>query len=470
MSSISGILSVARTAMLTHQTALEVTGHNIANAETPGYSRQDLLLGTGAPRITPQGNFGTGVRIVTVARARETLLDQDVRAQLAPAEYASTRRDALLRIERVFGEPSPNGLASAFDAFWNSWSDLSANPTNAGAKTVVRQRAEALIERFNSYAAEMQRLEAGTRQQAIETVDEVNTLTQEIARINGQIVPAESGGDTANDLRDERDRLIDRLGRLVPVTVIDRADGSNQVMLGGRPLVDGTTATTLTLTAGVPQEVRIAGEPSAVRTMGGKLGALLQLANEDIANARGGLDALAAALVTDVNALHVSGWSPTAGAAGNWDPLNGPTGSGVPFFDVAPEALTAGGIRLSAQVQASAQAIATGATFEAVGDNEIALAISQLRDGATSPVGGSFGGAFQAIISGIAGAGRAAADAATVADTLLQQSTTRRESTSGVNTDEELMRLMRHQQAYAAAARIIQTVDEMMDTLLSLKR
>lgn len=470
MSSIGSILSIARTAMLTHQTALEVTGHNIANAETPGYTRQDLLLGTGPARITPQGNFGTGVRVVTVARARQALMDQDVRAQLAPAEHSATRRDALLRIERVFGEPSPNGLASAFDAFWNSWSDLASQPTNAGARSVVRQRAEALIERFNSFATELQRLEAGTRQQALDTVAEVNTLTQEIARVNAQIVPAESGGDTANDLRDERDRLIDRLGRLVPVTVIDRPDGSNQVMLGGRPLVDGTGATTLTLTASPPQEVRIAGEPNAVRTMGGKLGALLQLANEDIAGARAQLDALAAALVTDVNALHVTGWSPTAGAAGNWDPLNGPTGSGIAFFDTAPEGLSAGGIRLSAAVAASAQAIAAGTTLEAVGDNGLALALSQMRDGSPSPVGGSFASAFQSIIAGIAGAGRAASDAATVSGTLLQQSTTRRESISGVNTDEELMRLMRHQQAYAAAARIVQTVDEMMDTLLSLKR
>lgn len=470
MSTISGILSIARTALLTHQAALEVTGHNIANAETPGYTRQDLLLGTGPERLTTYGHFGTGVRAVTVGRAREALLDQDVRAQLAPSSQSSTRRDALMRIERIFGEPSPNGLAAAFDAFWDSWSDLASNPTNAGARTVVRQRAEALVERFNTYARELQSIETTTRLQARDAVDEVNRLTDRIAAINAQIVPAESGGHTANDLRDERDRLIDRLGTLVPVTVIDRTDGSNQVMLGGRPLVDGTGARALEISGNVPMEVRFAGEVDTVRTMGGRLGAYLELVNGDIAEIRTSLDALATALITDVNALHVTGWSPTAGGAGNWDPLNGPTGSGVSFFDSDPLSASAGGIRLSDAVRASASAIAAGATLDAVGDNDVALALAGLRDLAPSAPGQSFGGAYQSIISAIAGAGRAAADATTVSETLLRNATSRRESTSGVSTDEELMRLMRHQQAYSAAAKVVQTVDEMMEVLIGLKR
>ncbi|MBX3174796.1 MAG: flagellar hook-associated protein FlgK [Gemmatimonadaceae bacterium] len=470
MSSIGSILSVARTALLSHQAAMEVTGHNIANAETPGYTRQTLSLEQGPVRKMTYGIFGSGVRIATVGRAREMLLDQDVRTQLAPAGYSSTRRDALVRVEQIFGEPSDNGLAAAFDAFWNSWSDLSAQPNNAGARAVVRQRAEALIQRFNSYANELQRMETDTRTQASTVLEQVNQLTTSIAAINKQIVPMESGGNTANDLRDERDRLLDELGTLVPITVIDRADGGNQVMLGGRPLVDGVFTNALELTVTIPQEIRIAGETSPVRTMGGKLGALVELANVDIAGTRAELDALAAALITDVNALHTTGWSPTAGVSGNWDPLLGPTGSGISFFDADPTALSAGGIRLSAEVAADAGAIAASATLQATGDNAVALAIGELRDGSPSAVSGSFGGAFQRIIATIAGAGRAAGDAATVSNTLLAQSSARRDSVTGVSTDEELMRLMRHQQAYAAAAKVVQTVDEMMETLISLKR
>jgi len=470
MSSIGGILSIARTALMTHQAALEVTGHNIANAETPGYTRQNLLLGQNDLRVTPHGNFGTGVRVSTVARAREALLDQDVRSQLAPSTHAQTRRDMLLRVERIFGEPSPTGLASSLDAFWNAWSDLAANPTNDGARTVVRQRAEALTDRFHAYAREITDLQSAMQSQAAQKVEDVNRLGDEIARVNQQIVASESGGHTANDLRDTRDRLLDTLGNLVPVTVIDRNDGSNQVMLGGRPLVDGTSTNVLTLTGSLPLEVRMNGETTALRTMGGELGALLELVNTDLANVRSSLDDLASALVDDINAIHVTGWSPSAGGAGNWDPLLGPTGSGVSFFSDDPLHRTAGGIQLSAAVAASTDAIAVGATLNATGDNTVALSIAELRSASPSALGGSFGGAFQSMIADLAGAARAAADSSEVRSTLKQQAEARRDAVSGVSTDEELMRLMRHQQAYAAAAKIVQTVDEMMTTLLNIKR
>jgi flagellar hook-associated protein 1 len=470
MSSISGILSVARSALLAHQAAMEVTGHNIANAETPGYTRQSLLIGQGDPRRMPYGNFGTGVRVNTVGRAREALLDQDVRNQLAPSAQARTRRDTLQRIERVFGEPSPSGLAAGMDAFWNAWSDLAAQPNNQGARTVVRQRAEALVERFHTYSRELQSVETNIRAQARGVLADVNRLTDEIARVNGQVISAESGGHSANDLRDERDRLLDQLGALVPVTVIDRTDGSTQVMLGGRPLVDGTSATTLELTVTLPLEVRIAGEPSALRTKGGELGALVELVNEDLVNVRTALDDMARALVTDVNAVHRTGWSSTAGGAGNWDPLAGPTGSGVNFFSEDPASMRAGGLRLSDEVRDDVGAIAVGATLNATGDNTIALAMAGLRESTPSALGGSLSGAFQSLIADLAGATRAAVDASEVRTTLTQQAEARRQSTSGVSTDEELMRLMRHQQAYAAAAKVVQTVDEMMDALIGLKR
>lgn len=470
MSSISGILSVARSALLAHQAAMEVTGHNIANAETPGYTRQSLLLGQSDPRRVTYGTFGTGVRVSTVGRAREALLDQDVRSQLAPSAQARTRRDMLQRVERVFGEPSPSGLAASMDAFWNSWSDLAAQPNNAGARTVVRQRAEALTERLHTYSRELQNLDTNARAQARQTVTNVNRLSEEIARVNGQVVSAEAGGHSANDLRDARDRLLDQLGTLVPITVIDRTDGSSQVMLGGRPLVDGSNSTTLELTVTLPLEVRVAGEATALRTMGGELGGIIELVNVDLATTRTALDDIARALVTDVNAIHRTGWSSSAGGAGNWDPLAGPTGSFVNFFSTDPMHATAGGIRLSDAVRNDIGAIAVGSTLNATGDNSMALAIAELRESSPSALGGSLSGAFQALIADLAGATRAAADATEVRTTLTQQAQARRDSTSGVSTDEELMRLMRHQQAYAAAAKVVQTVDEMMETLIGLKR
>ncbi|HYV96316.1 MAG TPA: flagellar hook-associated protein FlgK [Gemmatimonadaceae bacterium] len=468
--SLGSILSLARTAILANQSAIEVTGHNIANAETEGYTRQELQLVPGPPLQTPQGNFGLGVNVRTVSRARDALLDQNLRTQLAPSAGYAARSDVLGSLQQVFGEPSDTGIASALDAFWNSWSDLASNPASAGAKSVVQQRAIALTSRISTAAGQIDTLTANVRAQVVDTVTQVNRLSHQIGELNLQIVPAESGGHTANDLRDQRDKLIDQLSSLVPVSVIDRNDGSDQIMLGGRPLVDGSVSHDLTLLPGTTISVAFAGESEAVNAGSGKLGALMQVANVDIGHARTALDTLASALITDVNALHITGWSPPSGAGGNWDPLAGPTGSNIPFFDTAPANANALNIRLSAQVAANADAISVGDALDAPGNNKVALQLAALRDFSPTAPGNSFSGAYGVLVSQVATTTRAASDSQQVASTLVSQAADRRDAVSGVNTDEELMRIMRYQQAYAAAAKVVSAVDDMAQTLLDMKR
>jgi flagellar hook-associated protein 1 FlgK len=240
-------------------------------------------------------------------------------------------------------------------------------------------------------------------------------------------------------------------------------------MLGGRPLVDGTDSKAISLNVGTPITLSLNGEAEPLRALGGRVGALLDVANRDIAAALTSLDQLASALITDVNALHARGWSPTAGATGNWDPLLPPTGSGVLFFDGAPANATARTIRLSAAIAGDSNAIAVSDTLDATGNNAIGLAIASLRDFSPTAAGNSFGGAYRVTIARIAGSARAAADSAVVANTVIDQARARRAATSDVSTDEELMRLMKHQQAYAAAAKIVQTIDELSRVLLELK-
>ena len=239
MSTIAGLLSLGRSAIIAEQAAVQTIGQNIANAETPGYSRQQVVMNPLPPERTGMGILGTGVTISNVLRTREVLLDQAFRTQTAPAEGAKTRSGLLGSIEGIFGEPSSSGLASTLDAFWNAWSDLAANPTNATAKTVVQQRGAAVVSTFNRYAKQLDDLSTSTIAGIPDTLAGANRLTSQIAVLNGQIVASEAGGMSANDLRDERDRLIDQLGKIVPVTVIDRADGSDQVNIGGMPVVDG---------------------------------------------------------------------------------------------------------------------------------------------------------------------------------------------------------------------------------------
>ena len=189
----------------------------------------------------------------------------------------------------------------------------------------------------------------------------------------------------------------------------------------------------------------------------------------DLPDVLGKLNAIASAIITDVNALHQTGWS-TAEVAGNWNPATPPTGSKVDFFDSTAGNATASNINLSAAVAASASAIASGDTRNAVGNNTVALNIAALRDFSPSAAGNSVSGAFRTLVSGLAVKKNSADDSATVYKTLSDQVTSRRQSVTGVNTDEELMKLIRYQQAFVAAAKYMQTVSEMSQMLMSLKQ
>ncbi|MFI5309629.1 MAG: flagellar hook-associated protein FlgK [Gemmatimonadales bacterium] len=470
MPSINSLLSIARSAIVAQQAAVEVAGHNIANAQTPGYTRQQLDVTPSTPLQTPTATYGTGVSIVNVSSVRDSLLDQEARTQSAPAANYQAQSDLLGRVEGIFGEPSSDGLASTIDAFWNSWSDLASNPASASAKTVVQQRGTMLAATFNQYAKQLSDLSASTRSDAADAVKQANQITTQVAAINAQIVPAESGGKSANDLRDQRDLLLDKLSQLVPVQVINRADGSDQVMMGGMPLVDGSSAHALSLGGGLPLTLNRSGDPEALRAVGGKIGALLDAANTSLPNATASLDAIASSVITDVNALHEAGWSPPAGAAGNWNPATPPTGSAVDFFDPAPAFGTAANIRLSATVASDASSIAAGNALNAPGNNATALAIAGLKDFSPSAPGNSIGGAYQALVATVASAKSSADSSATVYDTLSKQAEQRRQSVSGVSTDEELISLINHQQAYVAASKLIQTVNEMSQALLDIKK
>jgi flagellar hook-associated protein 1 FlgK len=140
----SGLLSIARTALLTHQSALQTISQNIANAETPGYSRQEALLVANTPVAMPYGSMGTGVHVETIIRKRDLLLDDSFRSANSLAGNAEMRRSLMSQVEGVFGEPSDEGMSSALDAFWNSWSDLSSSPSSLSARSVVQQRGRQL--------------------------------------------------------------------------------------------------------------------------------------------------------------------------------------------------------------------------------------------------------------------------------------------------------------------------------------
>lgn len=466
MSTFGGILSVARSGLLASQKAVTVAANNITNAQTPGYSRQRVVFRTNEPVQLPQGSFGTGVLVDDVQRVRDVLIDDTFREDTRAAARDEAARDTLQQIERVWGEPSETGLAAGLEAFWNAWGDLAAAPNSLAAKAVVRQRGQQVAQQLNVFAGRIDEMQGQQRTRVVETVDRVNTLAREIGALNARIVPAESGGTEAPELRDQRDQRVDELAALVGARTVEGADGAIIVQVGGVNLVDGAQVKQLELRtpAGAPLTLGVApvgngvGPIENLYGVDGTLGQQLVDYNETIPAAMADVDEIARAVVDEVNTLHTGGFVGTA-PAGN-------------FFDPTGTGRTARGIRLDAAIAGDAAQVAASGVAGESGNNTVALAISQLRSTAVA-VGGatqSIGAAWRATVTDTAIRANTADAAATASRTLASQTDARRQSVSGVSIDEEMVSLMKFQQSYAAAARLISAVDEMSQILVNLGR
>ena len=243
----SGLFSIARSALITHQTALQTISQNIANAETPGYSRQEAVLVANTPVRMPYGNVGTGVHVETIVRKRDLLLDETYRSAEGQASSTELRRDMLGQVESIFGEPTDAGMTNALDQFWTSWSDLSSNPSSGSSRTVVQQRGRQVAQLFNDYDTQLTQQRTSSYSRLENTVSQINSLASQVAELNNRIVSAETGGDMANDLRDPHDLALSSLTKLAGTRVINQADGTVSVIIGNSTLVDSTTARPVSL-------------------------------------------------------------------------------------------------------------------------------------------------------------------------------------------------------------------------------
>lgn len=484
--SIGSILSIARGAISAHQVALQTVSQNIANAEVEGYSRQRAEMITSYPQRFPNYTVGTGVSVRGVIRMRDELLDASYRREVGNRESYSVRRDLLGEVEGLLGEPSESGLANTLDQFWNSWSDLANNPGSAIAQSAVRQRGQQVAYTLNSYSQRIDDLTVRTRGHLSDVAGQVNTMAKQVAEINKQLTAAEVSGQQTPDLRDARDRIADKLAQLVGARVEIQANGTMGVYLGGLMLVDANNAHQLEVrSTTTTTNLAMVGDVEPIQTVGGQAGQMISFINTDVPAMQGRLNDFARGLVNGVNEYHASGWTAAGDALGNanWNPLNGPTGSRVNFFDSS--FTTAGTIRLSSEVTASALVIASGDVQNAPGNNSLATAIGALRDdNGMAALQTRMGANFATQIGFASGEsysdhytttvtqlGVDTADAQSqfdVYDALSTQADNRRASVSGVSIDEELTLMLRHQQAYTAASRLVKVADEMAQSILNM--
>ena len=461
-----GLLNIARSGLAASQAQISTTSQNVTNAQTPGYSRQRVLLKPGYPEQLPQGTFGTGVLVDGVERMRNELMDVSYRRDSQSASFTEERRDALQAVEGVLGEPSQTGLASSLEQFWSSWSDLSTNPDSSAARGVVRQRGFQVAAQLNQYGNQIVDAQTVARSRLLETAQRVNALSSEVADINARIVAAEAAGNQSPDMRDQRDLKVDELAALIGATAYAQPNGTVNINVGGDSIVDGANFKPVRIQAltSDPTKLGIAlgtapaggGTTETMYQIGGQMAGTVDAYNNVYPAALTQLDGIASALVTTTNGVHRTGFI-GASAAGN-------------FFDSART--TARTIRLDAAITTNSNNVAASGLANQTGDNTVALALSRLRDSATTVNGQtvSINEGYRNVVTTIATGTNSASGTATAARTLATQSDARRESIKGVSIDEEMVNLMKYQQSYAAAARLITVVDEMSQTLINMAR
>jgi len=336
----SDLLSIGVSAMFASQQALGTIGQNIANANTPGYSRQSVVLTTPPGQFSGSGFFGKGVTVQTVTREHNDFLTTQAQTANAVASMDQTHSDLLGQLQKLFPTGS-NGIGSAAGDFFNSLVDVSNSPSDPSARQVVLGKATELASRFSDAGAQIDAMEAGVVSDLKADVSTVNQLATQIANVNGQIALATGTGQTPNDLLDKRDQLVTQLSQYLQVSTLPASDGSLSVFIGGgQRLVLGGQALQLSVTQDTYDPTHAAvsiNESNGTRQLdssvltGGSITARLQFQNSDLTDAANKLGQLAAAISTQVNQQQALGLD-----------LSKPPGTGAPIFATGqPRALPA---------------------------------------------------------------------------------------------------------------------------------
>lgn len=306
----SRLMSVGTSAMFAAYAQLQTTSNNIANANTPGYSRQSVRLAATEGQFTGSGFFGRGVTVQSVERAANQFLNSQVVATRSTAAADAARSGMLTQLEDVFGSGEA-GLGYAATQLFNAYADLAAAPTDLSARQAVLARIEDIASLSRSNADQLDALQANVYEDVINSVSNVNELAKQVASLNDRIIDMQGLGQTPNDLYDQREQLIREIADKIEVTAVDAGDGSVSVFIaGGQSLVLGAEHNTLVAQADPYDSSRVAvaisvgGKTTPLRADnlgGGAIAGLLQFQNEDLAEARGRLGQIVSGLAYGVN-------------------------------------------------------------------------------------------------------------------------------------------------------------------------
>lgn len=454
--SLSSIMQIGLSGMFTAGTALQTTSHNIANSGSLGYTRQRVLSGSNYGQHTTYGVLGNGTKIDSIRRMTDGFLLDRLRDQGATLAKFDTIDLALEDVESVFGSMDNNHLGNAMSEFFNAWSALATPPVTETLQQTVRDSGVRLAADISAMSNQLSDLSTDLDAQLEAGVVQLNTLLRSVADLNRQILAGESQNAIANDLRDQRDGVLDEISKLARADVIERDDGSYDVILGGRTVVTRDHVQLLEVrreegdgTGAGRAHVTVNQGRNEVTLPVGKLQGLIEGRDDQVLKAQARLDDMARLLIDRVNALHVQGR--TAG------------GSGFLFFTGD----NAASIGVSETLKNDVTRIGFSRSGLS-GDSDIAREIAALGQTGGQDGVQSLTDVYNSIVLGVASDSAASRYRLEGQNSLVETLSTRLEGIRGVSLDEEAANLAMFQNAYEANARVVSTVQDMFDTILSM--
>lgn len=456
MAGLNSIMDNSLSALFAAQAGLATTGHNIANANTPGYSRQEVLFTPRKPSIQPYGAIGRGVEIQGIRRIQDDFLMNNLRIQKSRLESYSQTDTALYEIEAILGSVDNDHLGNALNNFFNSWSSLAQPPINTNLKQNVVATGTSLVNDFHAISDSLDDLEGQIEVSIQAEIKSLNRMLGEVANMNKQIMGAETNGEPANDLRDQRDLLITEISKIAEVSVLEREDGTKDVILAGRTMVSRDRVTEFTSSyrntsdGGYEMVILTEGTMQDVNLSTGRLQGLMTSRDVQVNDVREKLDAVAKKMIDEVNALHTQGRTTSS--------------SGMAFF--TGDSMHT--IEVSIALQENSSLVATGRT-DAVGDNTLALEIANLSNVSSDGVGEqTVSDAYRSLLIDVASSRAGYEFLVQNQYNVVASLETKMASVSGVSLDEEGANMVKYQNAYNAAAKVISTVQQMYDTILNM--
>jgi flagellar hook-associated protein 1 len=310
-------LDIATRALRAQQTLVDIANQNIANANTPGYSRQEAVVKETLPYPIPvfhqsgePGQLGTGVEVKEVNRSRDTFADYQIRAQMSSQGRWDARSGALAQLEAVVNEPSTSGISSLMTKYWSAWQEVANSPSDTSVRANLVEQGKALADGFQNTMQQVKQQQRDLDTQVALTVTNINDYASQIANLNQQISQVETGGMKANDLRDQRDLLLDQLSSFVKITTVESSEGSVSVYIGSHQLVDRSQIHSIGVdsSSGKNQPVWTDASPNLPMVASdGKLQGLIDARDNVVQSRIDGLNAMASRLIESVNSVHAAG-------------------------------------------------------------------------------------------------------------------------------------------------------------------